>query len=192
MMVQLFLRMDRNEEALREGARAIELEPASPTANAEYAAGLIANDRCEEALVRLAKVQSLQVPLLRVQSMLVRCYTRQRKWPDAIAAAERNIQRGGVSAQAMLAYTYGRAGRSADARKILATLLGRSGVDAIDIALVYAGLGENDQAFSWVDKGIGEASPGAAWGQLDFLFEALQADPRVEQYKRRLAAIQNR
>ena len=195
MMVQLYLRMDRNAEALAEGKRAIDMEPASPTANAEYAAGLIANDRCEEALARLAKVQSLQVPLLRVQSMLVRCYTRQRKWPDAIAAAERNVQRGGVSAQVMLAYTYGKAGRSADARKMLAPLLGRSGVPVVDpihIALVYAGLGENDQAFSWLDKAIAEESLGGGWGQLEFLFEALQTDPRVGQYKRRIALIQNR
>jgi hypothetical protein len=32
----------------------------------------------------------------------------------------------------------------------------------------------------------------SAWGTLDLIFEALQPDPRTEQFKRRISALQNR
>jgi serine/threonine-protein kinase len=194
-MVQLYLRMDRKAEALAEAIRAVNLDPLSPTSHAEYAAALIANDRCDEAMARLETVRSLQIPLLRVQGMLARCYMRKRMWPEAIAAAEANLQRGGASAQSLVAFTYARAGRTADARKILETLLARAqlpGADPADVALVYAGLGENDQAFSWIDKGLREEVLGSSWGQLSHLFDVLQADPRAEEYQRRIATLQNR
>ena len=194
-MVQLHLRMERPSQALEEGKRAVELDRLSPTANAEYAAALIANDRCDDALVRLESVRTLQIPLLRVNGLLGRCYIRKRMWPAAIASAQRNVPAGGLSAQAMLAHTFARAGRTAEARRILSMLLERSqmpGADPINVALAYAGLGESDQAFSWTEKAMNVEALNSSWGTLDLIFEALQADPRTDLYRRRISAIQNR
>src|SRR4029079_11314424 len=44
-LVQLYVTMERSKEALREAQRALDLDPLSPTATAEFARALIANDR---------------------------------------------------------------------------------------------------------------------------------------------------
>jgi tetratricopeptide (TPR) repeat protein len=140
-------------------------------------------------------VRTLQIPLLRVNGMLGRCYLRQHRWPEAIAAAEANLKAGGASAQATLGYTLGRAGQAARARTVLSSVLERSqmaGADPINVALVYAGLGENDQAFRWVEKSLAVESLNAAWGPLDLIFDALAGDPRVDQYRHRVVELQKR
>jgi hypothetical protein len=49
-LVQLYAMTQRPAEALVEGRRALQLDPLSPTANAEFAHALLVNDRCDEAL----------------------------------------------------------------------------------------------------------------------------------------------
>src|SRR5207248_1403425 len=64
-LVQLYAMTQRPAEALVEARRALELDPLSPTANAEVANALLANDRCDEALAQLEKLRSLRPPLNR-------------------------------------------------------------------------------------------------------------------------------
>jgi hypothetical protein len=47
---------------------------------------------------------------------------------------------------------------------------------AFDVALVYAGLGENDQAFTWMDKAVDDRSLGFEW--MHATVNDLRRDPR--------------
>jgi hypothetical protein len=82
-----------------------------------------------------------------------------------------------------------RSGRAAEARWIQSGLLAqwrskRRG--AYELALVTAGLGDNDQAFQWLDRAVDDLS---LYGFIMYpLFKELQADPRFEQFRERLAA----
>jgi TolB-like protein/tetratricopeptide (TPR) repeat protein len=191
-LVQLYVVMERPAEAVAEGRRAVQLDPLSPTANAEFANALFANDRCDEALVQLSRLEALRPPLLRVRSIAARCYARRQMWPQAIAEARRNLPSGGSRAQALLGYMLARGGRTDEARQILAALLDRArrtNGGAYEVATVFAGLGDNDQAFTWLEKAIDERS--VALDVSPIVLETLSADPRFDSLRRRMG-LQNR
>ena len=105
-----------------EGRRALELDPLSPTANAEFAHALLANDRCDEALAQLEKLRSLRPPLNRAGLIAAECYEQKQMWPEAIAEMQRAATNDGPHGQALLGYLLGRAGRTDEARRVLAAL----------------------------------------------------------------------
>jgi hypothetical protein len=80
-------------------------------------------------------------------------------------------------------------GRQADARRILRQLIDRARaqyVAAESIAAVYVVLGENDEAFQWLERAFSEHS-----GNLDVFafhreFRPLRSDPRFANLLRRL------
>jgi tetratricopeptide (TPR) repeat protein len=95
-------------------------------------------------------------------------------WPVAIAA------RGFVAAAA---------GRSDEAQTILAELerLGRRKfVTSYGIALVHAGLRQDDAAFAALDKAFDERSHWLVWLRLDPRWNSLRADPRFAELVRRV------
>lgn len=185
-LVVLYVSTERPAEALVEGRRALELDPLSPTAHAEFANALLASDRCDEALAQLEHLRSLRPPLNRAGAIAAQCYARKQMWPEAIAEMQRISVNAGPRGQAILGYMLGRGGRTDEARRILAALLDRSrrlNGDAFDVAIVYAGLRENDQAFTWLDKAVDDRSLGFEW--LPAIVDDLRRDPRFERIRQR-------
>jgi DNA-binding SARP family transcriptional activator len=185
-LVQLYAMTQRPAEALVEARRALVLDSLSPTANAEFADALLANDRCDEALAQLEKLRSLRPPLNRAGLIAAECYGQKQMWPEAIAETERNTVNGGPRVQSYLGYVLARGGRTDEARRILAAMLDRSRRTnrvAFDVALVYAGLGEKDQAFAWLDKAVDDRSLGLEW--MHATVNSLRRDPRFKKIARR-------
>jgi tetratricopeptide (TPR) repeat protein len=90
-------------------------------------------------------------------------------WPVAVAA------RGYVNAVS---------GRTAEARDDLANLGKQADtrfVTAYGVALVHAGLGEKDLAFTWLEKALAERSHWLVWLRLDPRWDVIRADARFEQ-----------
>ncbi len=80
-----------------------------------------------------------------------------------------------------LAYTYAVSGNRADALKILEGLKARSRktyVSPAHIATVYAGLGEKDQAFEWLERAYTARSRSLAWLNVAREWDGLRSDPR--------------
>jgi tetratricopeptide (TPR) repeat protein len=99
---------------------------------------------------------------------------RFREWPVSIAA------RGFVA---------GVAGRADEALEILAELkrlASRKFVTPYGVALVYAGLGENDAAFVWLNKAFEERSHWLVWLRLDPRWNGLRSDPRFAELVSRI------
>ncbi len=191
-LVFLYVLEERDSDALAEGRRAVELDPMSANANAELAHALLASNRCDEALAQLQKLKSLRPPLLKASSFAAQCYARKRMWPEAIAELQRTRKHGGPRGEAQLGYVFARAGRRDDAQRILTALLDRSRhIDggAFEVAVVYVGLGEKDQAFAWLDKAVDDGSLGFDW--LPSLVDDLRPDPRFDRLRQRIG-IQKR
>lgn len=192
-LVQLYLRTDRPTEALAEARRALEIDPLSPTAHAEIARALVANGRYDEALAHLEHIAEVQPPLLRTAAIAAQAYAMKQMWPEAITALRPQAEQGQPESLSFYAYMLARAGRRDEALRIQATLLDqwRRGEDrAFEIAVVYTGLGDFDQAFAWLDKSIDD--PGVGYSTImDPIFDDLRSDPRFERYKKRLG-LQNR
>jgi len=59
-------------------------------------------------------------------------------------------------------------------------------VTADGIALIYAGLGEKDQAFAWLEKGYEERSFQMQWLTVEPRWDSLRSDPRFADLLRRM------
>lgn len=177
----------RPGDALREAERALELDPLSPSANAELARALLKNGRSDEALAQLQKIAALRPPLLRATSIAAECYMQKGMWPEAIAILRAPADRGAPTALAFMGYALARTGHREAALRIRATLIERwrreaGGAD--EVALVFAGLGELDQAFAWLDRAIATGPANEEVAEL--LFDVLHRDPRFERVRKRL------
>ena len=82
-----------------------------------------------------------------------------------------------------LAYGYAAAGRTADARVLLAEILERSETETVSevlLAYVYTALGMPDQAFTWLEKAVVEKDFLIKFGLQDPALDALRDDPRFD------------
>lgn len=88
-----------------------------------------------------------------------------------------------------LGYIYAKARRSEDARKIMADLKEQSKTRYVApwwTALIHVGLGENDQAFPFLEKAYQDHSWWLLWIKTDPRFENLRSDPRFTDLVRRI------
>jgi hypothetical protein len=113
-------------------------------------------------------------------------------WPEAIAEARENTVSAGVPAQGLLGHVLARAGRTDEARRILRALLDqrarRPDAGAFELGEVYAGLGEKDHAFAWLDTALAERA--IMLEHVPIVLDALSPDPRVDDFRRRLGIQQ--
>jgi len=89
-----------------------------------------------------------------------------------------------------LAHAYSAAGRKDQAEKILRDLERKSkgaSVPPYTMATIYAGLGENDKAFEFLDKAYSDKSFDMSWSlKSDFMLDSLHPDPRFQSLLRRM------
>ncbi len=194
-MVSLYLWTEQPATALAHAEQALAIDPLSPTAHAELARALLANDRCDEALGLLAPLSNLRPPLLRAVPLAAECHARQGRWPEAIALLQPSAETGVRLVGGQLGLFQALAGRREEAARTRATLLdrvqrGESG--ALEVALVTAGLGELDQAFTWLERAIDDLSLVGGPGHQSHLLLTgpfladLRRDPRFDRLRERL------
>jgi Flp pilus assembly protein TadD len=97
------------------------------------------------------------------------------------------------NSMAGLGHVYAVSGKKAEARAVLDELKQRSRkeyVPADNIALVYAGLGEKDQAFTWLEKAYEEHAFKMAWLKVEPYWDSLRSDPRFSDLLRRVGLPQ--
>ncbi len=91
---------------------------------------------------------------------------------------------------ATLAYVHGRSGQPVQARLALEKLeqLNRRGqIDPAHFLVAYAGIGNKDEAFVWLQKAFLEHSPALTALTVDPLYDPLRSDPRFQAFLRRIA-----
>ena len=88
-----------------------------------------------------------------------------------------------------LGNTYARAGKVKEARDCLQEIRQRVKKDelgAYSAALVYAGLGEKDQAFEWLERAYEDRDQGMVFLKVDPPLDPLRSDPRFQDLLRRM------
>ena len=84
---------------------------------------------------------------------------------------------------------YARQGHSAEARAILPKLqahIDKTGVGRYEIALVYAGLGDKDSAFDWLERAYQARDKGLTFLKIDPCLDPLRSDPRFATFIKRV------
>ena len=123
-------------------------------------------------------------------------YEGTGKLQEAISEYRKAIEmsNGSQGPTLALAHVYSAAGKKAEAEKILRDLERKSKETAVSpytMATIYAGLGENDKAFDFLEKAYAEKSLDFPLPlQSDLLLDGLRPDPRFQSLVRRIG-LQN-
>jgi len=100
------------------------------------------------------------------------------------------LSQGDSDPTAALAYAYAAIGKKAEAQKILHESLRQSEnsyVSPYMIATIYAGLGEKDRAFEYLEKAYQERSSDLPYAlKADLRMDSLRSDPRFHDLMRRM------
>jgi tetratricopeptide (TPR) repeat protein len=92
-----------------------------------------------------------------------------------------------------LGYAYAKSGRKDEARKLIGELKELSNqryVSPYFFAMIYGGLDEKDEAFSWLEKAYQQRSFFLLFIKTNPIMDGLRSDPRFADLVRRIGYLQ--
>lgn len=183
--------LGRLEESLAEDKRAQQLDPLSLVINANLGLGYLLNGDTKSAVEQSRKVIELNPNYASGHSILGLAYLQQGDNREALAelnkAAEVSKRTSGILC--FLGYAEAVTGNRAAAMKIieeLETAYAKRQARGQDIAQIYAGLGDKDQAFVWLEKDYEVRSGGLPVIRWYPMFVSLRDDRRYADLLRRM------
>jgi TolB-like protein/Flp pilus assembly protein TadD len=181
----LLLALGRRRESVEQSRRAVELDPANPMLTSCVGWHSLFDDQYDSTIVYAREAQRM-MPSFWAEIVLGWGYLGRGDADAAVGEMRKAVALSGdlPFAKAALAHALARAGKQREARAILAELLDRSRrsyVSAYDLAIVYAGLGENDRAFEWLRRATDERSIFIVHLAWDARLDPLRTDPRFQE-----------
>jgi len=173
----------RSSEALRAIQAAHERDPLSLAVNTDFGFHSYYTGRYDEAIKHLKLVLEMNPDFSLAHLWLGRTYQEIGRFADALtefARVEERIRDWPVAIAAR-GFVAGASGGGAQARAALAELQELSVnrfVTSYGVALVHAGLGDNDAAYAALEKAFKERSNWLVWLRLDPRWNAMRADGR--------------
>jgi len=173
----------RFDEALAEMRQALELDPLSMALNTGLGHVLYLARDYDAAIEQYRIALKIDPTFGPAHLWFGRPYLQKGLYDEAIAEIRLAVTASNAStiSLAVLAHAYASAGRSGEARRILADLLERSRTKYLPsywLALVYTGLGEPDEAIAWLERAYEERSSWLVWIKVEPRFDRLRSDPR--------------
>jgi len=185
----LLYRLGKLEEAIAEEKRAVELDPLSLLNNRVLGQSFFFARQYDRAIEQFRKTLELDPNFATMHRFLGEAFLQKSMYKEGIAEIEKELMifPGSTSALSYLGYAYAVEGRRAEAQKVLDQLKERSNqryVSAATRARIYAGLGEKDQTFQWLERSYEERSIGSI--EVDPIYDPLRSDPRFADLLRRM------
>lgn len=190
--------MGRHDQALAEARRSQQADPLSPLPNGFVGSVLVFARKSDAAIAELRNAIELEPAFWFFHSFLGSAYLQKGKMPEAIAEFQRalELEKDNAETWAALAYAYAVSGNKAEARKLLDHLKAMSEhsyVAPFNIAVVYSGLGDKEQAFAWLDRAYKQRSYYMAVAMpTSASLDSLRSDPRFAELLRRVGLPQPR
>src|SRR5258707_2544836 len=184
--------MGRFPEAISEAKLAQENDPLSMSINTNAGWTLFLAGRHGEAMEALKKIIEIDPSFPRALFRLGSAYENRGMYGEAIAELQKAVQlsAGDPYYEGALGHAYAVSGNVSAARRMLDLLKSRSRrqyIPAYAIALIYAGLGEKDNAFLWLGKAYDDRSTSLAYLKVDPVLNSLRSDPRFVGLVQRIA-----
>ncbi len=182
-------RVGRLPEAIAEVQLVLQLDPVS--SRSFYTAGIVYYfaHQYDEALSQLQRAHLLEPHppkfLFPFESGVI--YAEKGMYGRAVG----EFQKLGDQPHALghMGNVYARMERVGEARATISRLqehVQKNGIGRYEIALVYAGLGEKDAAFSWLEKSYDVRDKGLTYLKIDPCMDPLRSDPRFSRLVRRV------
>jgi TolB-like protein/DNA-binding winged helix-turn-helix (wHTH) protein/Flp pilus assembly protein TadD len=149
--------MGRTAEGIAELRKAQSLDPLSLIISADLADALCIAHRYEESVQQSRKTLEMDPNFAVAHYQLGQAFQQMHMQSASIAELQKAVElsRGNTAFESNLAYAYAVSGRKEEAIRIAKDLesdQGRSSVADSNIAMIYVGLGNNDQAMIWLNK----------------------------------------
>jgi len=184
----------RANEGLAEIKRAQELDPLSLPINMAVGWLLCEANRTDEGIDQLRKTIEMDPAFVLAHDRLGLCYEQRGMYPEAIAEHQKVIDLGAKALGiAGLGRAYAMSGKRNEAQKALVELQELSKQRHVSpglTGLIYAALGDKDQAFAWLDKSVEEHDLIIARLKVDHGFDNLRSDPRFADVVKRVGLPQ--
>lgn len=179
------------DDAEREIKRAYELDPLSPVISENVALVYLLKNDLNSALKQCQRTIELDPGFADAHYILGFAYLKEGRNEEATAEFQKAVELSGRASTYLgnLGYCYAVTGRRAEALTILKELEGKYAEGKSSgqfLAGIYAGLGDKDQALTWLEKDFQQHSgqlPTIAWR---LHFEGLRSDPRFADLLRRM------
>ena len=177
------------DEAIVEMRKAQNLDPLSLIINADLAEILILAHSYDESMQQSLKTIEMDPNFALAHNQLAEAYIQKHMYDKAVAEMRKAVQLSGNSPKciANLARAYVLSGKRNEAVQLLNGLKKRSDLgnsSALEIATIYASLGDTDEAMNWLDKAYNDRfNPGVL---LRPGFDPLRSDPRFQDLERRI------
>jgi TolB-like protein/Flp pilus assembly protein TadD len=171
------------ERALAETQKALEFDPLSLVINTGLSWQFYLAGQHDRALRALEQTLEMDKDYVFARDLLGQVYAQQGRYEEAIAELEKVVALSNrrTLSLAALGYVYAIAGRITEAKQILAELLAlaqQKYVSSYDVALIYAGLAENERALEWLEKAYAEHNCWLGFLNIEPRFHSLRPDPR--------------
>jgi DNA-binding winged helix-turn-helix (wHTH) protein/TolB-like protein len=184
--------LGRHQEAIAEGARARELDPLSPIMRTLESLFLYYDGRNDEAREKLTRTLEMEPSFWIALLTLARVDIRQGRYAEALELLSKSNSASGGNTQtiSMIGYARALAGDHAKAQAALdelKTLSTQRYVPPYTIALIYNGLGEDDEACIWLERACEERDVLLApFIKADPIWGRLHAKPRFAAILKRM------
>ncbi len=174
------------DEALAELREAQALDPLSPRITLDLGLELTQKGEYDLAIEQFSNALELQPNFAVGHASLGRAYFRKGLHQEALASLRRGTDLDFVIGAARLAYFLAVTDQREEALELLEELEG-SNARPSEIAAVYVGLGEIDQAFEWLDQAVEpEELDSFRIQSSNFEFDPIRDDPRFTDLLRRM------
>jgi TolB-like protein/Tfp pilus assembly protein PilF len=184
--------LGRHSEAVDEARRALRLDPFSVAIGTSAGLVLSLAGRHDEAIEQCLETLEMDpTGFYQTHFVLGASYEAKgmlnesmRSLESAVALSSRNPHM-----LAGLGHALAMSGRASEAHRIVEELKERAGqryVPPYNIAVVYAGLGEGDAAFQWLERAYQDRSIWMIFLNVHPMFESLRSDPRLQSVVERM------
>jgi len=181
-----FRLLGRNQESIAEARRALEINPLSAGSYLMLGMAYYSDRRYDEALPQFQKVQEI-TPQMSPHGELGSVYREKGMYKEALGQLLQLPA--GPLKLGELGDTYARMGNKAAAQAAIQKLVDSSAknpVGTFEVAVVYAGLGEKDRAFEWLQRAYKVHDSEMCYLKSDPRLDPLRSDPRFQALLRRM------
>ena len=185
--------MGRFDEAIAEAKRAEELEPLSFISNSHLGWILYFAGRYDEAIAHCKRLLDVDPNFFPARRYMGLAYEQKAMYAEAIDQFQQGVKLSGSPLMmSLLGHAYAASGKKAEAQRILAELDQQKQryVSPYTVATIYAGLGEKDQAFKWLEKAFEERDIWVMNLKVDPVLKNLRSDPRFANLLQRIGLTQ--
>ncbi len=183
--------MLRFDEAIAERERAQGLDPLSAFRTADVGYPFYWAGQYDQAIERYRRALELDPNFFWSYLWIGEAYVEKGMREEAITEIRKAaaLSAGNTRVQATLGYAYAVSGRRREALGVLNELKVRSQQSYVSpyfMAMIYAGLGDNDRTLDWLEKAYQERFSYLVLLKVDHVFRNLRSAPRFQELLRRV------